>query len=518
MANLTHAPLPFEQLTARFSSLNRLLRVLARALRWRNQPKSTPPSPEPSALTAAELLSTKWKLVRATQREHFAEEITTLERGKTLPKASKIKNLLPFLDAEGTLRVGGRLHHAFLTEDEKHPAIVHNSSHLAELLIRDAHERTLHGGPQLMQSHLLRAFWVVHARNRIRRVSSQCTRCVRFRNQPLHQQMAPLPAARVTPSRPFASTGLDYAGPFLLRTSKGRGHKAFKGYVAVFVCMVTRAMHLEVVSDCTTQGFLAAFRRFVARRGLCRVIYSDNATNFQGADAELRRLFNAASETSQGLTRTLANDGTEWRFIPPRAPHFGGLWEAGVRSFKHHLRRVLGDAKLTFEEFSTLAAQIEACLNSRPLSPLSTDAQDVTALTPGHFLVGSALTALPEPDTTNLSVLGNARYRLTTQMRDHFWRRWQKEVLYQLQQRSKLEPSHAVRKGDLVLLAEDLLPPTKWPLARVERCHPGPDGLTRVVTLRTATTTLQRPLVKIVRLPVEPTADATLTEPPVQPS
>ena len=171
---------------------------------------------------------------------------------------------------------------------------------------------------------------------------------------------------------------------------------------------------------------------------------------------------------------------------------------------------MLGDHKLTYEEFATLAAQIEACLNSRPLSALSSDPADVTALTPGHFLVGGTLTALPEPPTFNLPVLGPGRYRLTTQMRDHFWQRWQKEVLHQLQQRSKwLQPSHSIQKGDLVILADDLLPSTRWPLARVEQCHPGQDGLTRVLTLRTACTALQRPLVKVVRLPVEPPASFT---------
>ena len=227
-----------------------------------------------------------------------------------------LKSVSPFLDAEGTLRVGGPLQHAFLSEEEKHPAIVPRNSHLAELLIRDAHECTLHGGPQLIQSHLLRSYWIVHARSRIRRVANQCTRCVRFRCLTLHQQMAPLPAARGTPSRPFASTGLDYAGPFHLRTSKGRGHKAFKGYVAIFVCMATRAIHLEVVSTCMTRIFLAAFHRFVAGRGLCRTIFSDNVTNFQGADAELQWLFNEATDDSRTIVSNLASEGVEWRFIP----------------------------------------------------------------------------------------------------------------------------------------------------------------------------------------------------------
>ena len=252
--------------------------------------------------------------------------------------------------------------------------------------------------------------------------------------------------------------------------------------------MVTRAAHLVVVSDYSSQTFLLAFRRFVSRRGFCSIVYSDNGTTFQEAEAELKRLFSEASETLQKIANTLAVDGVEWRFIPPRAPHFGGLWEAGVKAFKRHLRRVLGEAKLTYEEFHTLTTQIEACLNSRPLSPLSADPLDVTALTPAHFLVGSALTAVPEPVTLEPRPTCTAGYRITLQMRDCFWKRWQREVLQHLQHRNKWhKASDIISTGDLVLITDDILPPSRWPLARVIDCHQRKDGLISVLTLKTAT-------------------------------
>ena len=276
-----------------------------------------------------------------------------------------------------------------------------------------------------------------------------------------------------------------------LRTTKGRGHKSYKGYVCVFICLVTRAIHLEVVSDLSSQALLSSFRRFVARRGLCSELLSDNGTNFQGASAELQRLFNAASPFHGEVIEGVAAQGVTWRFIPPRAPHFGGLWEAAVKAFKRHLRRVLGDATLTYEEFSTLAAQVEACLNSRPLSPLSCDPMDVAALTPGHFRVGTAMTAFSEPFEPQQNGSCVSRYHLVTDMRNHFWKRWQGEVLRQQQQRSKwLDQNDAVQEGDLILITDELQPPTKWPLARVIQLHRGADGLARVLTLRTATTTL----------------------------
>ncbi|KMQ83026.1 hypothetical protein RF55_21149 [Lasius niger] len=152
--------------------------------------------------------------------------------------------------------------------------------------------------------------------------------------------------------------------------------------------MASRAVHLEAVTDLTTDSFLAAFKRFQARRGHCARLLSDNATNFRGADRELRALFNAASDFYEDCRSQLAQDGTEWRFIPPSAPHFSGLWEAGVKATKHHLRRVLGEQLLTYEKLATLLCQVEACLNSLPLHPLSSDPSDLTALTPGHFLIG----------------------------------------------------------------------------------------------------------------------------------
>jgi hypothetical protein len=147
----------------------------------------------------------------------------------------------------------------------------------------------------------------------------------------------------------------------------------------------------------TTTAFLLAYRRFVSRRGLCAELYSDNGTTFVGADAELRRLFESASDLYKDVAATLAQDGTTWSFIPSYTPHFGGLWEAGVKSVKSLLLKAIEPRTLTFGEMTTYLAQVEACLNSRPLTPLSSDASDITALTPAHFLVGSTLRLVPEP-------------------------------------------------------------------------------------------------------------------------
>ena len=216
--------------------------------------------------------------------------------------------------------------------------------------------------------------------------------------------MGQLPASRVTPCRPFLHTGVDYAGPLTLKTFRGRRAKTYKGYFVIFVCFSSSAVHLEVATDYSTDGFLAAYKRFTGRRGLCSTLTSDCGTNFVDTDAELKRLFNASSREWAHIASQLANDGVKWNFHPPSALHFGGKWEAGVKAVKFHLRRIIGEALLTYEELTTLLVQIEAILNSRPLSALSDDPSDLAALTPGHFLVGSALTAVPEPSLQDIPI------------------------------------------------------------------------------------------------------------------
>lgn len=161
-----------------------------------------------------------------------------------------------------------------------------------------------------------------------------------------------------------------------------------------------------------------------------------------------------------------------------------------MKSTKYHLLRVLGDTVLTFEELTTILVQIEAILNSRPLCPLSDDADDYTALTPGHFLIGEALSTVPEPDLASLSTSRLSRWQQLRSKVDLFWKRWQSECLQRYLATSKWHhPSNTIQEGVLVLMTDERYPPSKWPLARVTQLHMGPDGLTRVVTLRTATAT-----------------------------
>lgn len=444
--------------------------------------------------------------VKATQAAYFAPELKSLAKGSPFPAAHPFSRLTAFIDDEGVVRVGGRLDEAQLSYDERHPAILPRSSQLSSFIIDHAHKVTLHGGTQLTLAKTRQKYWIIGGRAPVKSHILRCVVCARQRGARAQQLMGQLPSFRVSPSRVFSHTGVDYAGPIQLKAWKGRGAKTHKGWICVFVCLATSAVHLEIVTDYSAASFLATYRRFSSRRGPAQTLYSDCGTNFIGADKDLKKLFKASSKEFKNINASLSSEGTSWKFNSPAAPHMGGKWEAVVKSLKFHLRRTIGDALLTYEEFSTLLTQVEAVLNSRPLEPLSDDPDDLSVLTPGHFLIGSALNSIPEPSLTDLSTSRLSRWQLVQQRVQQFWSQWSAHYLQRQQSISKWHhPSNVIKVGSLVLLTDERLPPSKWPLARVIELHPGKDGRTRIVTIKTATTTLTRPIVKLAPLPIRST-------------
>ena len=213
----------------------------------------------------------------------------------------------------------------------------------------------------------------------------------------------------------------------------------------------------------------------------------------------------------QRIKEFSGNLGISWSYSPPYGPHFGGIWEAAVKSFKHYYRRVLGESSLTFEEHSTLAEQIEACLNSRPLCAISSDGRDPVPLTPGHFLVGRPLRTLP-PASGNSDPTKSYqdRYMILLAMRNSFWSKWKKEVLHHMMQSNKwFFPEKNLEVGDLVIMKDETIPPKYWPLARVSSITSNRSGLVRAVTVKTAESEFERPVHKLIYLPLsEPAQQA----------
>ncbi|XP_062710710.1 uncharacterized protein LOC134288834 [Aedes albopictus] len=406
-ASATTTPSFIDEYAGTFSNYSKMIRITAYWRRFFSILRSPKEDRTFSFLTTDELKTAEHALIRLLQQQCFPDEWRRLQSGQHIAKSSRLRWFHPMLSSnDNVIRIGGRLGQSTLHDDFKHPILLPGAHRLSTLLLSSYHERLLHAAPQLMVNTVRLKYWLLGGRSAARQVVHKCVTCVRARPKLIEQFMSELPAARVTAARPFSRVGIDFWGPIQLQP-RHRRDAPIKAYVAVFVCFATKAVHLELVANLTTAKFLQAFRRFVARRGLCSDVYTDNGKNFVGAANELKRLVRSREHKDQ-VAQECTENGIRWHFNPPKGSHFGGLWEAAIRSAQKHFMRVLGSRLVAYDDMETLLAQIECCLNSRPLTPMSEDPSDLDPLTPGHFLVGSALKAVPD-----VSVLSVPYNRLT---------------------------------------------------------------------------------------------------------
>lgn len=416
-------------------------------------------------------------LLKETQRYYFGLQIREIQKGQC---PSGISKLSPFLNENSMLRVSGRLKHSSLPFRTNHPILLPKHGHLTELIVNHYHKLYLHPGTRTLQSLLSRSYWILSCRQVIKRTISQCLVCYKLNSSPL----SPL------------------GGAFFIKESSRRNSKVIKAYICLFVCLSTKAIHLEVVSSLSADAFLAAFHRFIARRDLCSSIFSDCGRNFIGAAHYFRDLITYFKDRSNQSQLILAASTLEikWHFNPPSGPNFGGIWEAGIKATKFHLRRIVGERALTYEEFTTILKRVEAILNSRPLCALTSDIDDIDYLTPGHFIIGAPMCSPPERELTNLSGNLVTRWQLLQQIIQLFWSRWSNEYLHTLQQRTKwYQGVNNVKIDDILFVVKDNTSPLCWRIARIVAINPGKDGVVRVVKTRTGT--LTRPVNKLVSLP-----------------
>lgn len=506
VVSLTSISKPNRDIFSKYSSLSKLQHVVAYCVRFKRITLDKVKF-KSELLTPEELEFSLNLLIKLVQNDEFANEISLLAKKTSLKCSSKILSLNPFLDEFGLLRVGGRLKHSNLDFSAKHPIIIPKSHALTKLIIMHYHLKHLHSGPQNLLSLIRLKYWPIDGKSTIKGVIRSCIKCFKINPKPTKFLMGNLPSSRVIPCRPFSNCGVDYAGPLLIKDRALRNAKLLKAYICIFICFTTRAIHIELVSSLTTDCFLNALKRFISRRGKPAVIHSDNGLNFVGANNHFQELYTLLNDKSHNaqVHNFLANDQIRWTFIPPRSPHIGGLWEASVKSTKFHLRRILGNASLTYEDTYTILIQIEACLNSRPLSPLSSDPDDFLPLTPSHFLIGDSLAAAPQDDVKDLQFTKLSRYHRIQQLTQHFWSRWSREYLTELQKRSKWKanPNSLLQEGTLVILREDHLSPLHWPMARITKLHPGVDNITRVVSVKVPSgKVMQRSVSKISVVPI----------------
>ena len=525
---------------SRFNTYSKLSHVTAYVLRFLSNLKAATQGRQldkAPVLSPAEIKAAESILFKNIQARAYGEELKRLsaETPSPLQKNSDLRLVHPFVSQEGLLLVGGRLGRSSLPSLQRNPIILSSRDRITRLLFEHVHISMSHCGPTLLLSQVGLQVYVPGAKRLAREVCQGCILCKRAAPRSHQQKMGQLPPPRVEISLCFVHTGVDYAGPFSLKTGHPRRPIEVKGYLAVFVCLATKAVHFEVVSSKTTEAFVATFKRFITRRNVPGHMYSDNGSNFIGARNELKELFDflSLSSTQISIQEALQKHQINWHFIPDRAPHFGGIWEAAVKSAKYCLKRAVRTTMLTFEELSTVFCQAEACLNSRPyLSQDSHDPAGEMPLTPGHFLTGRPMGVYPElPEEPDLTV--SNRWKLCTAMVQEFWQLWQKQYLQSIQKARKWHRDKPnVKQGDLVMVLEESTLQTNWKMGKVLSVSPGSDGLVRTakVQVKTAvlpnyprkkpltsqdicikTSTYQRPITKLAPLLSASPKDSNMT-------
>ena len=493
-----------------FSDLQRLLRTTAWVLRFFNVLRKRRVSKNPT-LSASEVTTAKSVWIRAIQTQVYSDELANL-KNKSASRLTLVRQLRLFLLDDNIIRCGGRIHNAPLPFSTKFPVLLPPNHHFTTLVVNDAHKRSLHSGLNHTLTHVRQHYWIPKARQFIKKLLRCCVTCRKVNCQPYKApDPPPLPALRLVDSNRFTVTGVDFTGAVFVKSTRGQE----KVYICLFTCANTRAVHLEIVTDLTVPTFVAAFRRFASRKSLPKVMISDNASTYQSAAEELSQLLNSPELKSQ-----LGSRGIEWKFIPKRALWYGGFWERLIGLTKLSLKKVLGKANITLEELQTITTEIEAVLNDRPITYISSELDDDEPLTPSHLLYGRRITNLPHPlqeenpsddptyNSTASQIEDQAKRR--NKLIQHFWNRWRQEYLTSLREFHKAFGKNEIeiKVGDVVQVHDDTKR-VNWRLAVVERVIEGKDGLIRAADIKTSTGFTNRPITKLYPLEVTSTTHTT---------
>jgi len=340
------------------------------------------------------------------------------------------------------------------------------------LIVRYAHEQTLHSGAKDTLTEIHSQFWVVRGRQFVRKLIHRCFTCCKLEEPPYRAvPPQPLPEFHVAESPPFAYSGVDFAGPSYIKTDDGS--ESTKVWIVLFTCCINRAVHLELLLNLTAQTFLRVFKRFTARRGIPVQVVSDNAKTFISTAQTLEKLFDI-----QEVRQYLSGLKVQWSFNLEKAPWWGGSFECLIQSMKRCLRKAVGKAKLTLDELNTVVVQVEAILNSKPISYVSSEDLE-EPLTPSHLLTSYRLLCLPNSSAVDdkdedfeltTHDLSSRAHNLTRAL-DQFWKRWYDEYLLELRQRyfdvKDVKAPRVPVLGEVVTIHEEGLKRTQWRLGRV---------------------------------------------------
>lgn len=436
-------------------------------------------------------------LIKYSQAQSFSEDLAEIKAGRGVSRQSRLLTLTPICDEHGILHANGRIDAASgISLATKQPVILDGKNYISKLIVRHYHVKAGHGGQEMVVNELKQKYWITKLRPTVKTVVSGCNFCRIRKVKPVIPRMGNLPSGRMAhDQRPFTHCGVDLFGPMEVTV----GRRREKRYGVLFTCLTVRAVHVEIVHSLTTDSLLMALRRMAARRGWPGYMYSDNGTNLRGADTELKKAVQELDE--EMLKSTASTYGTQWTFIPPVSPHWGGAWERLIRSVKTTLKIILKERAPKDEVLSTLLAEVENIVNSRPLHHVTVEPGAKESLTPNHILLGTSsnLPLLGVFDDSDLYL--RKQWRKSQALADMFWRRWVREVLPDMIPRQKWsEDQPPLRVGDLVFIADPDSPRCVWPRGIILEIFPGKDGRVRVVTVRTQTGTLKRSAARVAKI------------------
>lgn len=484
-----------------FSDFNRLIRVTARLLSIRDHIgkrarllihnkqtglKSQEKLPKCEVSSQNMRDAVKIWIIQA-QHDEYEEEIRTIQSGGFVKKSSALFNLSP-TPINGTLRLKGR-------EPDYRPIILPHKHPFTRLLVTNYHVAFGHQGTNTILSSLRAKYWIPRGRTLIKQIGRTCAVCKIHKAKPPCPEMGYLPIERLMHGLfPFTFCGVDYFGPLYVLI----GRRVEKRWVAVFTCLNTRAVHIEIVHSLTTSSMIMALTRFSALRGTPKKMFSDNGTNFKGADNELKKFIKQLEDDK--IEDKLSIRDIEWSFIPPGAPHWGGCWERDVRSIKTSLTAILKDQHPSPEVLATALCEATNIVNNRPLTNLSNDPKDLPPITPNDIILLRRNDNMFEVDFDPKDMDCRTLWKKAQWIADQFWRRWVKEYRPEIVKRSKWYDNrcyYELKPGDLVVIIDETLKRGQWPKGVVEETFKGPDGLVRVVTVRTSKSTYKRPVTKV---------------------
>ncbi|UYV60287.1 hypothetical protein LAZ67_1000726 [Cordylochernes scorpioides] len=451
-----------ENLFGRYSHFLRIVRITAWIYRFFNNAKIDRRKIISEDLSTEEITKSEIILIRLIQRESFSGH-----------EDKKLRGFKLLVDSSGILRIKTKICRREDFANFRMPILLPSDHFLVSLLIRWNHETHGHAGLQTLLGILRENYWILRSRKTVKKIINQCIRCKRFTATPATVESTSLPEDRVRDAAVFEIVGVDLTGHLILKNKK-------KAWIVIFT------------------SFLQAFRRFIARRGRPLIVYSDNGTNFKGIANALKKIDFSRLKCDP----TLKN--ITWKFIPPGAPWWGGWWERLIGMMKQLLFRILGQTSLGYEELSTVMCDVESLMNTRPLTYLTEESEDLAPLTPSLFLHEVREVGVPDLDLIDNQTLSR-KYQYIKRVREDLRERFRIEYFGFLRQETRrLKTTIPLKVGDMVLIGQESLKRLHWPLARIIQLYPGKDGLVRVAKVKTSSGDKIRPIQKLYNLEITP--------------